>query len=64
MIATKLKPAHVRNVEQSNTVSNGIVLFDNGRILDRHFPARKIDHTPVVRMVPRIERCPEHIPFF
>jgi hypothetical protein len=36
--------AHVAHVEQAGGGSNGRVLFEDSRVLQRHPPAAKIDH--------------------
>src|SRR6187551_1653604 len=51
--------AHVREVEQADTLAHRAVLVENARVLDRHLPAREVDEPAAQRTVPLDERGPE-----
>ena len=46
----------MRNVEQAGGSARGVVLGDDRAVLDRHRPARKLDHAAAVGRVPIKQR--------
>ncbi len=55
-ISGEPQPPHVRNVEQPDCASHGIVLGHDRRVLHRHRPAGEIDQPPAVCGMPGMER--------
>ena len=56
--AEEPQPTHVRDVEHADRRARGQVFGGDRRVLDRHFPAGKVDHPPAVGDVPIEERGP------
>ena len=36
--------SHVRNVEDTDVLTNGLMFFENARVEDRHVPPAETDH--------------------
>ena len=50
----------MRNIEHADRRPRGLVLLNDGAVLNRHRPARKIDHPAAVVDMPLIQRGLEH----
>ena len=48
--------SHVADIEYADTSPYGLMLGDNARVFDRHFPAAEIDHASSGRSMNSIQR--------
>jgi len=54
--AADLDFAHVADVEQSDTLSYGMMFFEQAGVLDGHIPPAEIDHLGAQAAMNRIQR--------
>jgi hypothetical protein len=50
------QPAHVRDVEQADGATRGVMLLDDRAVLHRHRPPGKVDHPSAVSDMPVVKR--------
>ena len=49
--------SHVRDIEEPRRFAHGLMLIHDSTVLDRHFPAPKLDHPTAVCGMPVKQRC-------
>ena len=55
--AAHIVHAHVRNIEQAGRIARGKVFLENPRVLHRHLPTRKWDHSATCISMDLIQGC-------